>query len=403
MKSYSLFGTDCMIDDGDFIVYYVPPYYALFRIHKITGKLEFLWQHNQNDYFRSFIRYNNKYILFSEGADIIGVLNSFDEAATLISLPEGLHFKNENNWSAKYIRYKNSFFFYLQNPVVTRYNPETNEWKVYRDWINNLPEKISPEYWMVSEAFLHNDKLYFPIGESKYILEIDPTNDKTQIHTIKLPKNIEGIKFLRYKNGIIYIICKNINNTISVLFNDSFLSSEFKELAQIKDNFSNNELFIPITVGKQYLWLLPGKFDKSYKIDLSNGQVLLCNDEIPTLSMAEMSQMAEFVFWDDNCYNYICEMKYKNLFWTINIFTGDLVKIDLESDQVSVTKIIFSEEMCDCLIHRKKLIALNYEKNNELIKFIDAVNMIEIINQECPIYKKNEIKKINLKWHKLFK
>lgn len=329
MKPYMLFETDRIIDDGDFIIYYARHIQSLFEVNKVTGEAKLLWKNSSQEDFRSFIYYNDKYIFFPCGVGNCGILDLKRNDFKCLEIPQNLHLPSEHNWSANYIHYMDSLFFYWQNPVVTQYNLATGEWKIYREWQKELPSEISPNHWMIWNAFSHNDKLYFPIGESNYLLEMDPKNDKTNIIELKIPVTFNEIQFVFYKNQKLYILCVKDNNQLSILESDSFLTSSFEEICQIPNLSYDIDSFISQAVGKENMWLFPCEYDKAYKINLTSGICEICSD-IP---------IAVNMF---NDYNYPSGFHLGDNYWSINTRIGDLVKIDLLNDKVSSVKIKFS-------------------------------------------------------------
>jgi len=331
MKPYMLFDTDRIIDDGDFAIYYARHIQSLFKVNKITGETKLLWRNSTEDFFRSFVRYKDKCVFFPSGAGNGGILDLKRNDFKCLEIPQNLHLTSEHNWSANYIRYMDLLFFYFQNPVVTQYNLLTNEWKIYRDWRKDLPSNISPNQWMTWESFLHNDKLYFPIGESKYMLEIAPKTGNMHVIDLNLPTNIIEMHIGRYSNGELYLLCKNKNNKISILKSNSFLTEEFEEVMQVSALTDSMESFISAVVGNKYLWLFPCVYDKAYKINLKNGISEIAY-EIPVYNKLE-----------SEC-NYVCGLLTKNFYWTININTGELVELNLLNDKVRKVKMSFSPQ-----------------------------------------------------------
>lgn len=337
MKTSSLFVTNRIVDNGAYLIYFAHMLHSMFRIDKVTGEIELEAYLATNDYFRSFLIDGDKYLLFPEGVGKIGMIDSYRDCVQYMEIPPGLHLLGENNWSSNYVRYMDDIFFYWQSPVITKYNIINKRWHAYRDWHEELPDNFFTEHWMSEEAFLHEGRLYFPIGTSKYLVEVTPVSGETHICTVKVPVDVGEVELVRYEKGVVWVLCRNMNDKIFILRSNSFLLEPFEVIAQISVESGKGKTFSLIAVGKEYLWLFPGNYDQPYVIHMQSGQTEI-SDMIPAISMRELKTK-------DISYNYIYGMCNGRLFWTMNIHTGDLVQVDLLQDEIHIIRMFASPQI----------------------------------------------------------
>ena len=168
---------------------------------------------------------------------------------------------------------------------------------------------------------------------------MNTTTNHIRVLEMHFEGNIESIVLMTLSEGKYWFLCQKEQGGVVIFFSEDIKSGATKVLCELPAGEKKDFPFTVMGIGERYIWMLPGKNDKGYKIDKSSGEAFEIED-IPIVSNEKLSKVGI------PSYNYHTSCKGDNgIIYSLHAYTGSLIKIDIEKDVVEKEKLTFSDEI----------------------------------------------------------
>ena len=331
-----LFFTLKIIENGDKVYYFAEALNVLFSVDLHSGAMTLEFMPKPNDY-RCIVENDDCIYLFPRSKGSVCKYNIKSGNSEYIDIPESLHNENETNWSGNYIRFGNCIYFYWANYVLTEYDIIHDEWRTYRDWLNEYEGELSGSCF-ATNAFAFGGDVYFPIANSASVLKLNVKDGKTSI--IKIPFGDKCyIKLTHYDSKIVWILTAKGNDIDGLYYYipGEFVPNKFVELENVENSLA------VMCCTEEYVFLLPGNGDTGFKVNIHSKTVSQIH-EIETKNKEYLNDIDHYPY--NFAYGNVTDGGYN----AINIATGKLVRIRYSDSSMSeipltVQKISFVNQM----------------------------------------------------------
>ena len=320
----------------DKLYYFAEALNTLFSVDVQSGAMTLEFMPKPNNY-RRIIENDDCIYLFPRSTGSVCRYNIKSRNSEYIDIPKNLHNENETNWSGNYIRLGNCIYFYWANYVLTEYDIAHNEWRAYRDWLNEYKEELSGSCF-ATNAFVFDGDVYFPIANSSSVLKLNVKEGKTSIIDIPFDDKCY-IKLTYYDSKRVWILTAKGNDIDGLYYYipGEFVPNKFVEFENVE-----NSLAVMYCTEK-YAFLLPGNGDVGFKVDIHSKTVSRIH-EIETKNKEYLKDIVNYPY--NFAYGNVTDDGYN----VINIATGKLVRIRYKDSAISeipltVQKISFLDQI----------------------------------------------------------
>ena len=317
-----------LIGNGKYLWFLSRRLPIVFELNRSDCVVSVLFETINHKTFDSIAFHNNKMYLLSSFRRELLVYDYYTKNQIVKNVNEIEY----DNWAGAYVDYNGQFVYGWQNPTIVFFNPENEKLRVVDEWSNYLRKKSTYFARAIKNPQLIGDKYYAAIGNTKSILEMDLKTVSTDLKNL-LDDEIKSIICFRIIDDYGYFICQKENCAVG--FYKAHVDSLSKpiELVEWEIDHSDEFSFCELVFANGLFYLIPSTFDKAFTIDTIDYTV----SEISQIHTMDYSITSKNSGYNSN---YFTGAYIDDCFMTINVWTMELLKINLITRELFVKKII---------------------------------------------------------------
>lgn len=364
MDKNDILAIDKIIKVGDDLYIFSRVLPALYKINSRTGEMVQICV-PKNYAYRAIFGVAEGILFFPSCRGDVCFFEYNTGCLRYIAMPEGLHKENEQNWSARYVVFEDSLFFFWQNSVITKYNYKKNEWKAYRDWSENYYKDANYKHWL-NTGFVLNEKIYFWVGDSNKILLFDTCKDEFSTMELVIPPQVNKILSIYFMKNVLWLVSFENENRIGIYQYREENYDNYREIGTIPIRSQEQLYHIAIGGNDEKLWLLPWHNEYPYLANGYDSQIIKL-DGIPSYDVTQISDSRIL-----RC-NYEYGESIGNEYYSFNVISGELICINMDTEKLQITNTHLSDN------NYKKSFLNFVSENNDVIIENDYMNLQSLL------------------------